>query len=440
MGTWNVSITGNDTAQDLRSEYAAAFFCYDVEEALQKIDDYVRAQKIDESDEEAWCDYYYSLADFMWRKGILTDAVREQAIAMITSGFGLELWADAGEKVLAARKKKLEEFRIKLLSPQPPKKKIKPNAHTERIFEPGDIVAVKLQTAGKPYTKNEDLPMTDEEFHALDGKYVLMQHIDCCSDWTSAIAPEVKDYWAHFRLFDGIYDNIPENVDVSLLKKAHIFINKTIPDVFWCESSMFYFKKRNYKVIANRKDLLSTVIPYRDNINSYINNSIFWGVNHACSNPDSVLAAAMGKKVRYGEFSGNDERLTSIQKRANRCGRLNYQLSPEENERQFLAEEAQIAARTQNALAEGGKLLSISFGKEIGIAVVKGARVVGIYVEGRYQRNGFGTKLLEYALMYIGNGAYIDVPKTHTILLRVCNKLALKEVPSDTEGCIRMMP
>ena len=34
MGAWNASINGNDTAQDLRKEYQAAFFYNDVETAL----------------------------------------------------------------------------------------------------------------------------------------------------------------------------------------------------------------------------------------------------------------------------------------------------------------------------------------------------------------------------------------------------------------------
>lgn len=37
MGTWNASINGNDTAQDLKSEYQAAFFYNDVETALAKL-------------------------------------------------------------------------------------------------------------------------------------------------------------------------------------------------------------------------------------------------------------------------------------------------------------------------------------------------------------------------------------------------------------------
>ena len=72
LGAWNTSITGNDTAQDLISEYQAAFYYYDVNTALEKIDYYVRTEGLSEDDQEEWCNYYYSLADFMHKKGIST--------------------------------------------------------------------------------------------------------------------------------------------------------------------------------------------------------------------------------------------------------------------------------------------------------------------------------------------------------------------------------
>lgn len=65
MGTWGFSVTGNDTAQDLLSEYQAAFFYNDPETAVKKIDNYVRENICDETDEEEWCNYFYSLADYM---------------------------------------------------------------------------------------------------------------------------------------------------------------------------------------------------------------------------------------------------------------------------------------------------------------------------------------------------------------------------------------
>lgn len=44
MGAWSTSITGNDTVMDLRSEYTAAFYAYDVPEALEKNGVRVRTQ------------------------------------------------------------------------------------------------------------------------------------------------------------------------------------------------------------------------------------------------------------------------------------------------------------------------------------------------------------------------------------------------------------
>lgn len=431
MGIWNTSITGNDTAKDLYIEYTAAFYKFDAEEALKRIDNYIKTEMFDESDEEEWCNYIYSLADFMWKKGILTDSIKDKAIAMIDKGFGLALWAEAGQKTLDSRKKKLAEFKEKLLSPQPPKKKIKPNVHTERIFDDGDIVAVQLQTSGKPYTEQKSKPISEKDFHALDGKYVLMQLVNCYASWTSSIVPEVKDYWACFRLFDGIYDTVPDNVDLLALKDALIHQGQKINSVFTCESNMFYFKRRNYKVLCNRKDLLS-------GIDTNSNNAIFWGINKPWSNPDSQIAAAMGKQITCGEYSGTFEQAAHICQRANRYRRFDYRLSHEENEARYIMEEKSIAERINKAISSGGKLYSISFGREIGLVTVDKGRIDNLYIEGQYQRNGFGTRLLEYALSVAEKEAYIDVPIANKALMRICDKLGLVKI-SGTGITVRMI-
>lgn len=430
MGTWNTSVTGNDTAKDLYIEYTAAFYKFDVEEALKRIDSYIRTEMFDESDEEEWCNYIYSLADFMWKKGILTDSIRNKAIEMIDSGFGLELWQEAGQKTFDSRKKKLTEFKEKLLSPQPPKKKIKPNVHTERIFDDGDIIAAQLQTSGKPYTEQDSNPISEEDFHNFDGKYVLMQLVNCYASWTSSIVPEVKDYWACFRLFDGIYDTVPNDVDFLSLKDALIHQGQRISSIFTCESNIFYFKRRNYKVICNRKDLLS-------GLDTNSNNSIFWGINKPWSNPDSQIVAAMGNQIICKEFLGTTEQVEHICRYANRYGRFDYSLSLEENEVRYITEENIIAERINKVISSGGKLYSISLGREIGIVTVHNGHIDNLYIEGLYQRNGFGTCLFEYVLSIAGKQAYIDVPILNKELLHICDKLGLVKT-EQTEHTIRM--
>ena len=431
MGAWSASITGNDTAQDLYADYIAAFYKYSVEEALIKIDNYVRGEMCDESDPEEWCNYYYSLADFMWKKGILTDTVRDKAIEMIDSEFGLELWKEAGEKTLNSRKKVLEAFKAKLLSPLPPKKKIKPSGQLERIFENGDIIAIQLQTAGKPYTQAKIRNISEEEFHALDGKYVIMQLIDCYAEWQSAIVPEVKNYWAVFRLFDGIYDEIPEDIDFSSLKPA-VIQQPLFSSEFDCESSMFYFKRRNYKILANRKDLIDGVENPKSN-----GNSIFFSINKPWNNPDSIIVASMGKEIVYSQLEGTEDQIKDVCAHANRWGRYIYRLSKEENKKIFSEEERLIAERIQAVLSRGGKIYGISFDRLMGIITVENGHLDNLYIS--RPRNGFGTRLLEYAISCIGGDAYIDVPAENECLLHICEKLGFVKINSEKDNIIHMI-
>ena len=280
MGTWNVSISGNDTAQDLKSEYQAAFFYNDVDIALKKIDAYVRSM-FDETDEEEWCNYYYSLAEYMWKHGILTDPVRDCAISMIDSGFGLELWADAGTKTLEKRKKALAEFRDKLLSPQPPKKKIRIDLHMTPIFEVGDLIAIQIKTADKHYLNKSKF--TEETFRDCDGKYVVIRKV--CDDisYTSCVEPNVRDIWVRFQLYKRVFDTCPTAEQLSNIPWAK---TENTNGSFICESSMFYFKKRNYSVIGkNERDL---VFPFNNVINVYS-----FGINKPWYNADTQILNAI---------------------------------------------------------------------------------------------------------------------------------------------------
>ena len=280
MGTWNVSINGNDTAQDLKSEYQAAFFYNDVDIALKKIDAYVRSM-FDETDEEEWCNYYYSLADYMWKHGILTDTIRNQVITMIDTGFGLELWKEAGIKTLEKRKKALAEFRDKRLSQQPTKKKIRIDLHMTPIFEVGDLIAIQLKTSDKHYLDKSKF--SEEAFRSYDGKYVVFRKV--CDDisYTSCVEPNVRDIWIRFQLYKKVFDAPPT---VDQLEQVPWANTENTNGSFICESSMFYFKKRNYSVIGkNEKDL-------EFSFNNVINVYSF-GINKPGYNADTQILNAI---------------------------------------------------------------------------------------------------------------------------------------------------
>ena len=424
MGTWSVSITGNDTAQDLLSEYSAAFFKYEPQEATAKIDAYVRAEICDETDEGEWCNYFYSLADYMWRKGILTDEIRNKAVEMIDSGFGLDIWAESGDKILEKRKQELSKFRAKLLSPMPPKKKIRPNAYTERIFEDGDIVAIQLQTAGKNYSRDKYRKMTDDEYQSYDGKYVLIQLQYCRSSWSSQIVPEVKDYWATFRLFDGVYDEVPCNINPETLKVANIIdgngMQPCFYSCFYCESSMYYFRRRKYKVVGN----------YKVNLDNSITSNEF----NACfgvSDVDSIFLSSMGIDIVCAESEKIDMyRIPFI------CTHAIYHFG-RKHKMVFKSRQDYITAVDRKAteiidsieqhMREGGRLYTIRVGDyTIGFASVYGNKIDNIYVEPQFQRHGFGTQLLRCVLSVTEKNAQMIVPTICTELVKICEQLNLK--------------
>ncbi|MCL2677748.1 MAG: hypothetical protein FWE85_01690 [Clostridiales bacterium] len=288
MGAWSASITGNDTAADLRGEYQVAFFYYnDVETALRKIDDYVRKEGFDESDENEWCDYYYSLANFMWSKGILTDAVRNEALRLIDSGFGLEIWQESGAKALNERKKALEAFRKKITCPQPAKKKITVNRYMIPIFNTGDIIAFQLQTLDKQYA-NDNIKISEEDFKALNGKYIAVRKIRDMVSWKSSIEPAVRDIWPEFQLYDNIFDEVPALEDV--IKSGFAKMRNRSDGLFYCEGSMFYFKRRKYVVLGNYLEGIEGLkgANFGDGIN--------FTINHWKCNADSDLIDAISSR------------------------------------------------------------------------------------------------------------------------------------------------
>lgn len=286
MGTWSAGITGNDTALDMIEEYKVAFSYFDVSTGLQKLDQFVRSN-FDESDEDEWCAYFYSLADFMWKNGILTDEIRDKAVQMVDSDFGMETWREAGSE--KQRRKELAKFREKITSPQCAPKKIKiSHIHPDDIFENGEVIAIQLKTSGKKYRPNYPCdPISDEEFLSYDNKYVIIQKAYSKEQHFSGVMPELCDRTAVFVLFKGIYDS-PEDVDITKLEKADFKCSDSdLVSFFEHESSMFYFKRRGYKIIGKMEPRL---LPAEEGVMAHLLNL---GDNGFSSNPDSRLIAAV---------------------------------------------------------------------------------------------------------------------------------------------------
>ncbi len=263
MGSFGVSVTGNDLARDLLLDYKVAFYFNDIETALQKIDEYAK-QVCDEDEPVELCHYIYSLADFMWKKGILTDDVKQKALELIDSEYGLQPYMEAGVATLNKRKEVLKKLKEQLLSEQPKKKKINIDLYINPIFEIGDLVAFQLQTKNKEYPNN--CILSEKEFHECDGRYVVFKKVGNQISYTSKIDSRAKDIWPVFQIYKKVFDDIPTIDVLNDVPFASIQKFNDKLDMIYCEGNMYYFKKRNYTIIGNDKSKT-------DNINITAHNT-----------------------------------------------------------------------------------------------------------------------------------------------------------------------
>ena len=162
MGAWGTGLYQDDIAMEVREYY---------QELLKKgISNEESLDCVLEAFEEVLEDaddappFWFGLADTQWKLGRLTDEVREQALALLSSGADLARWEEATKGQKNARKKVLQALQERLQSPQPPEKKIRvPRLyHTDWKF--GDLYAMQL--CGEIAKAN-----------GLDGRYLLFHKV-----------------------------------------------------------------------------------------------------------------------------------------------------------------------------------------------------------------------------------------------------------------------
>jgi hypothetical protein len=143
MGTWGTGLFSDDTACDVRDEY------------LDLIGDGLSGPEATERLIEDWKDqitdpvvapvFWLALAATQWRCGRLEDRTRERAIEVIDSGTDLTRW-QTDPKLVRRRRAVLSQLKQRLVSSQPPKKKIPKRFRDHTDWEVGDVVSYRLQS------------------------------------------------------------------------------------------------------------------------------------------------------------------------------------------------------------------------------------------------------------------------------------------------------
>lgn len=307
MGTWSTSINGNDLAQDMRAEYSVAFSRHTPEEAVALLDAYIKKDMrgFDENDGD-WVDYRYSLADFMWKKGVLYDILRDEVIRMIDRGAGLDLYDD--EKILRKREKVLADFRAKLLSPQPPHKPIRISGiQTKPLFEAGDVIAMQLDTSiaafeGNPYRSR--FPFTEEAFRALHGMWFVLRKVGDHISWRSSVDPTVCDVWPCFQMYKCVSPVCPtvdmlKDIPFARTSDQKRYAKPLSDTVFVSSHTQTGYRRRSMQLIGKDLQGLEEASALCEQSSQFCGGSldiVFIDIVHPITNSDLDLVTMLVQK------------------------------------------------------------------------------------------------------------------------------------------------
>ena len=176
MGCWGYKLYDNDTALDVKEEFVK--FLKQGMDCLSATIQLIKSNAGILLDEEECSIFWFALADTQWKYGILLDEVREFAIQHIESEEDLKRWEDAPKSEYNKRKEVLYKLKEKLLSPQPPQKKIRIPKLYHCEWKVGDVYAYELESE-----KAKEL--------GLLGRYLLIQKIDETTWYPGHIIPIV---------------------------------------------------------------------------------------------------------------------------------------------------------------------------------------------------------------------------------------------------------
>ena len=139
MGSWGTALYSNDTSSDVRDMCNEVYPLVGIEEGtkliLNEYADIIDGNMIDND----YADFWFALADWQWKHGILTDDIKNKAISLIEAHTGIDEWEGSDIK---KRLSVMDKLLNRLKTPQPeikiPKAKIAKPKH-----KPGDIVIVR---------------------------------------------------------------------------------------------------------------------------------------------------------------------------------------------------------------------------------------------------------------------------------------------------------
>ena len=207
MGSWGTALYSSDTSSDVRDMCNEVYPLVGIEEGtkliLKEYADIVDSDIIDND----YADFWFALADWQWKHGILTDQIKIKAISLLEAHTGIDEWEGSDiNKRLAVMGKLLD----RLKTPQPETKIPKPKIAKPK-HKPGDIIIVR--------TCNKDYEYAETVYNIEVCKYPFVYATEIADKVPKELYPPYEAYnkyiailcvgtekTQHSQYVDGIFD------------------------------------------------------------------------------------------------------------------------------------------------------------------------------------------------------------------------------------------
>jgi hypothetical protein len=225
MGSWGTALYSNDTSSDVRDLCNEVYPLVGIEEGtkliLQEYADLVDSDMMDND----YADFWFALADWQWKHGILTDEIKSKAIALLEAHTGLDEWAGADQK---KRLSVMDKLLDQLKTPQPeikiPKAQIPKPKH-----KPGDIIIFR--------TCDKDYEYADSVWNIDDCGFAGFYQEEVASKLPENISPPYEAYKKYMAVLcvgtvqEAYSQYVPHLMEVHSIYAYYDYINDRKPSL-----------------------------------------------------------------------------------------------------------------------------------------------------------------------------------------------------------------
>lgn len=220
MGSWGTGIYSNDTSEDVRDICKEIFPFVSVEEGNQIIfkeyKELIEQNRIDDD----YASFWYALADWQWKHGILSEQIRSKTIELLNMHAGISDWE---ESATAADVKKrlnvMEKLKAQLETPMPPIK-IPKGKLLKPKHKVGDVIIFEAGVKGTKYNDGiwENTRITPYPFYAdsiirdfemdlttpivVENQYLAILCVEISKELHSKYLPELYDEHSVYVMYD----------------------------------------------------------------------------------------------------------------------------------------------------------------------------------------------------------------------------------------------